>query len=190
MIEHFVWIKALGISVLERVLGDYITETIEKRTSPMDRTELLRQISEGVKETADLRDQVDALTEAVRELDILMRQGAPLRWKGDQLVIEQPRHTLRRRDASPERALAQLREAIEVRRGQLQSAVAATDTQGESDVVAQFPNVDLPNDQPSFRVPEPSQGQRAPKRLGPWGHRVVDLESDVKRQRNRARGED
>lgn len=112
MIEGFV------LGLVQKVLGDYLTNVLTKRQGQRSRAELVGLIESQVQATQAIDAKVEAMSLAVRELDVIVKLDRGLSWQDDQLVVR-PSGRLRKAPPSPQEALEQLVESVTARRREL-----------------------------------------------------------------------
>ena len=169
-------IEAFVLGLVQMVVGDYITGLLTSRQSERSRAELVALIETQVKATQKLSTRVEAMSLAVRELDVIVKMDRGLSWQDDQLVVR-PSGRIRKSLPSPKEALDQLVESVTARRRELglpltseEATARNTDAPAEGDLI--------PPDQSSPAAP--SLDLRA---------EVMGLPTEVVRERERRRRE-
>lgn len=169
-------IEAFVLGLVQMVVGDYITGLLTSRQSERSRAELVALIQTQVQATQTLNTRVEAMSLAVRELDVIVKMDRGLLWQDDQLVVR-PTGRIRKSPPSPQAALDQLVESVTARRRELglpltseEAASRSADAPAEGDLV--------PPDQSSTAAP--SLDLRA---------EVMGLPTEVVRERERRRRE-
>jgi hypothetical protein len=168
MIEIFV------LGVLEKVLSQYIGDVLTKRRSERTRAEVIAAVRMELSRVGDVQEQVDALTLAVRELDFVVSGDKYLRWEQDTLTVEPPRRVISRKPLDAEAAIAELHASVARRRRELEQ----TPGREEQDDAIRVVEVDQ-----GRAVPDPG----SPQKLTPWQEKVVGLQSDIRKERRRAK---
>jgi hypothetical protein len=111
-------IEAFVLGLVQMVVGDYITGLLTSRQSERSRAELVALIETQVKATQALGTRVEAMSLAVRELDVIVKMDRGLSWQDDQLVVR-PSGRIRKSLPSPQEALDELVESVTARRREL-----------------------------------------------------------------------
>jgi hypothetical protein len=166
------------LTVLEQVLGRYISDLMLRGTAKKRRAEVIVAVRDELRRSGGVIDEVSALQLAVRELDLLVEGGKALEWRDDELAIQQKR-SLPRRRLNPEAAIRELQSSVERRRSEL----GLPAPQGSDELID--PALGPPVDPAAIESRRPADEEHG----GSWRSRVMGLQEDVIRER-RARTTD
>jgi hypothetical protein len=170
-------IEAAIIGIVQQVLGDYISGLLSKRQSERNRSELVALIEGQIKATRALDAKIDAVSLAVRELDVIVKKDTGLTWQDDQLVVR-PSGRIRKSMPSTEDALSQLVASVTARRRELK--LPLTPAEAEARQAPKPAEGDL-------IPPESMPAQAAPKATPDLEAEVLSLPTEVLREKERRR---
>jgi hypothetical protein len=161
------------LPVIQKVIGDYITDRLAGRKKAASRARLINAIESQLTDSRILEQRVQATETVVRELDHLVRTDKNLAWKDDELVIL-PSKRFRKTPPTPEFALKNLAESIIARRAEL--GLPTANTSGITDSSAQVENLE------DGELIHPTSN---PEKPTDWQLRLASLPSEVLRERER-----
>lgn len=186
-----VLIEAVVLPVIERVLGDYISSVLARRSSEKTRADVVATIRGELAGVAELRDEIKAMAVTMRELDLIVKRDPMLDWRqsDDALVMRQPRRWLGRGSITLEDAIDELRQNVADRRRELRLSESLA---GDGKASTVLPNsfdpdsgISSPTASTESDLIPPPDGQVATAPTPSWRDRVVGLRSETAQERRR-----